>query len=581
MVLRSRARLRALLTSLMAMVMVTASAQHKTISRPALEDLLSGAVTITLLNEYCKTPDGFYPGTTTRIVAEGEMKTTEVAGSLFDYLKKDRESGKLFARYKDVLRLISNVRPRLITDAVTQWGAWDWTVHLDRCRMTVHDIKALDSAIVVQASLNEYADVASAGAMGNIPGWVWEAFGLQDEHRGFDVQRMTFADWQRQGKNGTPQRWWDYVGLKDSLPAAVVPDIRTSEAQMWFYYQGCLFIDMGCESLSFSQVELMNDNSLDPTHWNVVFEKLRTYADGRLNIRYLLITGHTTGMADAAGNLAFDFHCGPTRPSETGLSVDTNGGDCDITANSCGWGPAGGKLYNRSLGGRAPSGWVCESLPGLVFVDNAANSGPSAGWGTPVGTNTCNQYHFDEATWFALQDEAYRNSWLLYAASRVRRLDKNLYFAPPVKRALTYRAEWYPADYLANDPRPGILDTPKTIGGILGGDVDRAADQLHCGYGQEETIKQILAGRYLYVKRGGVELSPAPAKGWIELSLGDDVFGGDVRYRFRRARGRGRLAGKFAERSQRIDVSELPPGQYRVRVKSGGKRFDTTFNIGQ
>lgn len=31
----------------------------------------------------------------------------------------------------------------------------------------------------------------------------------------------------------------------------------------------------------------------DPTHWNVVFEKLRAYADGRPNIRCLLITRHT------------------------------------------------------------------------------------------------------------------------------------------------------------------------------------------------------------------------------------------------------------------------------------------------
>ncbi len=554
---------------------------HKSISRPALEHLLSGAITVTLLNGYCKTPDGFYPGTTTRIVAEAELNTVEVPGSLFDSLKKDRTSGTLFARYQDVLRLIGAVRPRLITDAVTQWGAWDWPVHLDRCRMTVRDIKAIDSAIVVQASLNEYADASTAGAMGTIPPWVWEAFGLEDEHRGFDIRRMMFADWQRQGKNGTPQRWWDYVGLKDGLPIAVVPDIRTREAQMWFYYQARLFIDMGCESLSFSQVELMNDNSLDPKHWNIVFEKLRAYADGRPDIRYLLITGHTTGMADDAGNLAFDFHCGPTRPSETGLAVDAAGGDCDIIANSCGWGPAGGKLYNRSLGGRAPSGWTCESLPGLVFIDNAANSGPPAGWGTPAGTGTCNQYHFDEITWFALQDEAYRNAWLKYAAGRVRRLDKNLYFAPPVKRALSYRAGWYPADYLANDPRPGILNTPQTIDRIPGGDIDRSAEQLYRGYGQEETIRQILAGDYAYAEARGVEIVPAPARGWVELSLGDDVFGGAVRYRFRRVRGGGGLRGAFAERSQRIDVAGLRPGQYRVRVKSGGKRFDTTFDIAQ
>lgn len=570
-----------LLLTALAFFSIPSHAQHKSISRPVLEDLLSHAVTILSLNDYCKTPEGFYPGTATRIVEEAELRANDSPGSITDLLKKDRESGAVFARYNDVLRLIRNVRPKFITDAVTHWGAWDWHTHMERCRATVRDIKALDSAIVVQASLNEFADLATSNAIGEIPAWVWEAFGQKDEHRTFDIYRMMFADWQRQGENGTPLRWWNYAGQRDGLPVALVPDIRTTEAQMWFYYQSRLFIDMGCESLTFSQVELMNNNSLDPMYWAALFEKLRAYADNRADIRYLLITGHTNGMVDAAGNLAFDFHSGPVRPSEIGPPENAAGGDCDITANSCHYASGAGKLYNRSIGGRTPSGWVCESLPGLVFMDNYGNEGPDTTWGSAKGAGTCAQYHFDEITWFALQDLAYRDAWLRYAAARVRRLDKNLYFAPPVKRVVTYRKDWYPADYLANNPVPGALDTPATMGGMPGADIDRATVGMHCGYGQEETIKEIMAGAYTYAEPRGLELSLNPGKDWVELSLGDDVFDGPVRYNLRSERGGARLRGRFAERSQKIAIAKLPPGQYRVSVKSGRKRTNSTLYIGR
>lgn len=461
-----------------------AQAQRKTISRAELEYYLSHSINIVGLNEYCKTPDGFYKNM--RVVDDAELNS-QPKNEMDSILQQDRTSGNQLLRYKDVLRLISNVQPKFIPDAVTQWGSWDWRIHLNRCKITVQDIKAIDSAIIVQAAVNEYIDGVTANAVGNIPQWVYDAFGIQNEHRKFRLEDMTFPDWQT---NST--HWWSYRGLNDKgQPDAIVPDISTREAKMWFYYQARIFIDMGCESINFCQVELMNNGSMNPKHWDEVFEKLRAYADIKTDIRFLLITGHTNRMRGKKKQLPFDFHSSPIRPSETGTNLNVNGGDCNITATSCDWGGRAGKIYGRSKGGIAPSGWKCKSLPGLVFIDNYGNNDTSNVWGQPMGTGTCNLYHFDEITWFALQSKEYRDNWLRYAWNEVHRLDPNIYFSPPVKRGPSYSNYWYPADYLANNPS-SFLPSPTTINNVPSGLVDRNKVQLWAGYGQEDVIKELL-----------------------------------------------------------------------------------------
>jgi hypothetical protein len=551
-----------------------ASAQHKSISRPELEDLLAHSINVATLNDFCRTPDGLYPGTSVRIVHEGEMAAIHAPGSVDVVRNAERLSGRTFARYEALLRLIRDVRPRFITDAVSHWGAWDWEIHLNRCRMTVADIKAVDSSIVVQASPNEFVERDMVASIGIIPAWVWEAFGAADEGRRFDMDAMMFPDWRRHKTEGIPQRWWDEYGMKDGKPKAIVPDIRTREAQMWFYYQGRVFIDMGCESISFCQVELMNNGSHNPMHWNIVFEKLRTYADTKSGIRYLLITGGTNGMKDAQDNLAFDFHMSPIRTSELGTHIDANGGDCHLTAESCEWQEGDGKIYGRSLGGRTPSGWSCTSLPGLVLLDNFGNNGPPDGWGTPVGTSSCNQYHFDEITWFALQDETYRNAWLRYAHARVHRLDPVIYFSLPVKRDVVYHQSWYPAHYLAVNPVPGLFDPPATLGDEPLGDVDRHRAWLYCAYGQEDVIKELLAAhpKELYDK-AGLRLSPNPVATRLTIALIEQGPARWTTYAITNAIGAIVRSGRFTGMKHGVDVSALMAGLYQVSVFDGEQRF--------
>lgn len=488
----------------------------KGISRQELVYYLSKSINIHGFSDYCKTPTGRYPGPDSlndRVVDNHELNNTSVDPRLFHF-QQDTRSGKTFARYTDLLRLIGNVKPKLVTDAITQWGggvSWepwqmDWQTHLNRARHTVEDIKNIDTEIIVQAAVNELVDDALINAIGDVPQWVFREFGLLPENRKFSKAAMRFEDF-----SSNPEHSWSGSGI--------VPDISKLETQMYFYYLGVSYINTGCESIQFSQVKLMNNQSDDGTHWGKVFDRLRAYGDRIPKIRFVLITGHTTGMKQKDGTLIFDFHSSPLRPSENGYGRNENGGGCFIDDAQC-W-EGRGKIYKQSLGGLTPSGWQCAELPGLVFLDNW---GPDVTQGGEPAGAGCNQYHWDEISWFALQDEAYRNEWLKYANDRIKYLDSNIYFSLPVKRVIVTSTKdtFISVDYFANNPTQdkAILPVVNTIQDLAHGLVARYRVQPCAAYGQEDVIKELIAHgtrgeKYLPV----VSIFPNPVSDWLYLKV--------------------------------------------------------------
>jgi hypothetical protein len=134
------------------------------------------------------------------------------------------------------------------------------------------------------------------------------------------------------------------------------------------------------------------------------------------------------------GKLLFDFHSFPLRIAEVK-------GEPEKAVLSTGHVD---NMYGRSKGGVTPSGWSCESLPYLVEFDNWGYSGQG---GQSIGG--CWVWGYDEISWFAHQDEAYRNKWLRYAWKWVREHDRNGFFQMPGSRVLHASVDgqhWYYAN---------------------------------------------------------------------------------------------------------------------------------------
>jgi hypothetical protein len=226
---------------------------------------------------------------------------------------------------------------------------------------------------------------------------------------------------------------------------------------MWFYYLCTRYIDAGIEAIHFGQVEIMNRNDRDLSHWSKLFELVRAHAAKHARRHMVLCDGHVpSGGLVKDGKLLLDFHSFPLRimevpdkPQEAILKVGFSDG-----------------IYGKSKGGLTFSGWKCDHLPYLVEIDNFGASRqpgkPNAGgiwiWG------------YDEITWFAQQPEDYRNQWLKYASDWVKKTDPAAHLQMPGSRTLRSPLDgkrWY----YANTKSAAVPE----------------------GFNQEETIREIWA----------------------------------------------------------------------------------------
>ena len=464
----------------------TAQEERKTIALGELQDVLSKAVD-TDLPFFLKSSTGYYTASNNTVYDVWDSPSSD----------PDITSGTMMQRYHDVLRMISEIHPTLVS-TIGMWGLpysattpqWSWHRFKQRGKAVVTDIKHIDNNIVVMGSPNEYVDQHMLDGVGTIPAWVFQDFGLSVVSRPFDLTAMTTFP-----KYNVP------MGTN-----AWAPNIRTLEAQMWFYFLGRTYMELGCEALSFCQVQLMNgqskgdgfvDNYTDwdnPQYWNVVFDKLRSFANTRPDLRYVLITGHTKGMKDDAGKLAFDFHSSPIRPIEDpnyNMPAPNSGGGCIVDNAGC------GDIFEESMGGITPSGWKTAHNPAMTWIDNWGYNDHA--WknnliGTPVGANGCwGPYYYDEISWFASTPWAYRNEWLQYGYYKVKCLDKKVSMSMPLTKNLNPTGNVW-AVYNANNPS-SFFPTPPTL-------TSSATDwnafppppgNALYGYAQENTIKDVFS----------------------------------------------------------------------------------------
>lgn len=326
----------------------------------------------------------------------------------------------------DSVRMLDEIGAKFIGRALCLWGGEaDLLRNLERAREQVPAVHEADPEMILQACIFEI--VTTGVDQVPVPAWAFEALGLPVEERNFRYAEMLYPD----------GRFEDHWRRGQS-----VPDVSRPETRLWFYFLAASYIDLGIEAIHFGQTELMNGNDPDLDHYAEVLGLIRSYAKEHARRHLILCDSHVpSGGLVRDGHLLMDFHSFPLRikevpgePQHAILEVGFSDG-----------------LYGRSKGGITPSGWSCEHLPYLVEIDNW---GSSRHPGEP-GQGGIWVWGYDEITWFAHQDRAYRAEWLRYARDWVREHDPNGYLQMPGSRTVRSPRDdlrWYHA----NRPSPAV-----------------------------------------------------------------------------------------------------------------------------
>jgi len=360
-----------------------------------------------------------------------------------------------FPYREDDIRMLQNIGAKFIGRSIYRWSEESKLgdpTFLDYAKKLIDRMHTHDPEIIFQACLFEHVskDVNNLA----IPAWVFEAFGLPVEKRNFNsaamVKRLNPDDEVRWGGGG-----------------GGVPMINNRETQLWYYFLARSYMDIGCEAFHLGQVELIGKDDPDKTHYAAFLQKIRDYAKKHARRHYILLDGHTpNGGFVKDGVSLLDFNSFPLRIKEV---IDKPmEGILEMNYSDA--------IFGKSQGAISPSGWKADHMPYLVEFDNFGTSE------TPGVANLNDHFcwGYDDITWFAMQDENYRNEWLRYAFDWIRQNDPNGHLQMCVIRMIYGpQAEKTLRSYFANTKSPACP----------------------VGYSQEETIKEIWNTRLIHTTK--------------------------------------------------------------------------------
>lgn len=323
------------------------------------------------------------------------------------------------AHFAENLRMILYTGAKYINRSLAN-SAWLPTVESLKWHETYRELIDLahryDPELVFEAPIFE--TTTADYRLIPIPPYVFEAFGLPVEERGFDYNRMIYED----------GHYAECMG-----PQYGHPDLSRVETQMWFYYRGTSFIDDGFEAIHLGSVPCMTDVDRTQSYRGLarVGNLLRAYARSHARRGYVFFNAHTHGMLDEEGKSIVDFNAYQLVGHSPAGAVphpptEENPQEIVIEANY--------KLaiYGKSGGGVTPSGWARAHLPYLVELDNFY---PGPGLPTldqPTGPETgMSFWGLDEIGWFRRQPTHYRRWFLGNIRREITNLDPEGYFEMP------------------------------------------------------------------------------------------------------------------------------------------------------
>ena len=361
---------------------------------------------------------------------------------------------------EDDLRALKNMGVKFVGRAT---GIWEPEPsddeHFEKSRYLAQRIHDMDPEIIMQACIFEavyhYEDRFK------VPAYVFEAFGLPVEDRGFCVRDMVFPE---EPKGFV---WGDEGGI---------PDLNRIEARMWFYYRATQYIDAGYEALHMGQIHLYTANDRGMKKMADLMEMIRAYAKKNARRHLVLMDAHSHGI-NINGRLLLDYHAMPF----TRVPLLDRLGEKLVMVRE-----------GFSEGGQCPSGWSADVMPLLMEYDN---------WGGKVLDDfskysyeeraTKDWWGYDQIGWFANQDQAGQQHFLEYSYKWTAINNVNAYFQVPFRRTLNRAAVKMKRADNGEWDLQGFYQ------------INTNSPACPMGFSQEETVKKLWASGHKLRERAG------------------------------------------------------------------------------
>ena len=229
-----------------------------------------------------------FDGNISREVLENYLSRSVTAAGLY-------ESKTL----EDDLRAVREMGVKFLGRAS---GIWYMTMddeeHFRLSKELADKVHAQDPEVILQSCVFEW--ITRRMETVEIPDYVFEAFGMEPEHRCFCLDDALFTD---ESSGFTSRR-------EDPAKDGGIPDLSRQEARLWFYYRATRYIDCGYEALHMGQVHLYTANDKGMAKTTELFGMIREYAKIHGRRHKILLDAHTHGV-NIRGKLLFDYHAMP------------------------------------------------------------------------------------------------------------------------------------------------------------------------------------------------------------------------------------------------------------------------------
>jgi hypothetical protein len=376
---------------------------------------------------------------------------------------------------EDDLRMLKNEGAKFIGRASYVWSSTDDERHFKIAKERAARAHEVDTDFILQACIFECIEKAFVSSI-KIPGWVFEAFGLESEERFFSYENMLF-------ENGRYVNQW---GMDSS-----VEDINRLESRLWIYYRACSYINAGFEGIHFGQVHLIGAEDEGFRRFKELIGMVRDYAAKHARRHYVLCDAHTHGIS-VDGVSLFDYNAFPIRLKE----VIDRPMECICEEGYL------DSLFSRSAPGVSPSGWTADAMPFIVEFDNFGRN-PLRGRPDHESYFT---WGYDEITWFALLRDEARASFLRYLDEWVNSRYPEGWVQMPSRRIMTesikhtYNSQSLKAEKISElAPKEYITAYAKYNDSY---DIyrwyysaNRPSDDCPYGFGDEDVIRELFALR--------------------------------------------------------------------------------------